>query len=119
MPSGVYNRPKHWTNSGSFKKGCIPFYKIHPELALKGENSPNWKGKNIKYRSLHHWVQDNLGIPKKCEHCGKEWDKPKSIQWANKSHKYLKNLTDWISLCVPCHRKYDISYKRKQSNLFQ
>lgn len=30
-----------------------------------------------------------------------------SIHWANRSHKYLRDLTDWTALCIPCHRKHD------------
>ena len=72
--------------------------------------------KVISYRGLHHWVKRYKGTPKKCEHCGKEKSNPKSIHWANKSHKYLRNLTDWIQLCVLCHKKYDIQYKKHAIN---
>ncbi len=32
---------------------------------------------------------------------------PKGIQWANKSHTYKRELTDWFALCGTCHKKYD------------
>jgi hypothetical protein len=72
-----------------------------------GKNHPTWKGQEVGYRGLHYWIRRVLGIPLKCKKCGKVRTTPKSVQWANKSHKYLRNKKDWISLCVPCHRKYD------------
>ena len=66
-----------------------------------------WKGNNVGYRALHYWVQSKLGKAIKCEVCGKEWNKPRSIGWANVDHSYKRNLTDWISLCSTCHGQYD------------
>ncbi len=31
----------------------------------------------------------------------------KMIHWANISHKYKRDLDDWIEMCVPCHKAYD------------
>ena len=33
--------------------------------------------------------------------------KRRRIQWANISGNYLEEKTDWIALCVPCHKKFD------------
>ena len=71
-----------------------------------GENHPKWN-KNVGYMGLHAWVRKHLGKPNICEHCGKSGLSGKKIHWANKSHKYLRDLTDWLRLCVPCHKKYD------------
>ena len=81
-------------------KGRIPFWII-------GEKNNNWKGNKVGYRALHYWVYTWLGKPKICEFCGKEYIAPKSIHWANKSGKYLRDLSDWISLCPSCHKEYD------------
>lgn len=81
-------------------------------ISLTGENNPRWKGDNVKKTGLHDWVYYHLGKPKKCEHCGKEsfW-----IDWANKSHEYKRDLSDWLALCRSCHRYYDSdSYKGKK-----
>ena len=69
-----------------------------------GELHPAWKGDAVGYRALHEWVESKLGKPKKCAHCGAE---NRVIQWANKSKRYLRDITDWIELCVPCHRVFD------------
>ena len=74
---------------------------------MQGENNAQWKGEGIKYRRLHSWVQKYLGKPNTCEHCGKTNLSGHSIHWANKSREYLRDLTDWIRLCVKCHKQYD------------
>ena len=72
-----------------------------------GEKRIRWLGDKAGYKSLHVWVTRHLGRPDTCEHCGKSGLSNRRIHWANKSHKYLRDLTDWLRLCVPCHRKYD------------
>lgn len=66
---------------------------------------PNYKyDDTINYSTLHHWVTRKLGKPVRCEHCGqvKDW-----MQWASKSHEYKRDVSDWLSLCIPCHQLYD------------
>ena len=65
---------------------------------------------NVSYESLHRWVIRWRGNPPVCEHCGKIGIKQSgrwTIQWANKSKNYFRDLNDWIGLCVSCHRKFD------------
>lgn len=77
-----------------------------------GSKNGMWKANNVSYRALHNWVERNLGKPIECEFCGKEKTTPKSIHWANKSRQYKRDLIDWISLCVVCHKKYDMANRR-------
>lgn len=70
---------------------------------IQGENNYAWKGDKVSYSALHHWVKRELGKPLECEHCGS----CKNLHWANKSREYKRLLTDWISLCAKCHKKYD------------
>jgi len=93
-----HNKGKHW--------------KISPEKRAnmnrgEGEESPHWIGDEVGYRGLHDWVRKNKGKPIECEFCGKKKTTPNSIHWANKSHKYKRDLDDWLALCVKCHKKYD------------
>ena len=74
-----------------------------------GKTNPLWKGNRVGYRALHSWVMRQLGKPIKCEFCGKEKTTPKSIHWASKSREYKRNLSDWLSLCVRCHKFYDLN----------
>lgn len=75
---------------------------------LVGDKGYNWLGDDVGYSGLHIWVKKNLGKPPKCEHCEKDNLFGKAIHWANKDHKYRRNLEDWIRLCAACHTKYDI-----------
>lgn len=70
----------------------------------KEEKSMFWKGDAVGYSGLHKWVYRQLGEPKKCEHCGTRKGR---LEWANKSHKYKRILSDWMALCKKCHKEYD------------
>lgn len=41
--------------------------------------------------------------PEQCEHCGCT----ETVEWANRSQTYQRDLDDWLALCRPCHRTYD------------
>lgn len=77
-----------------------------------GKKNHEWKGDKVSYRVLHHWVVRHLGKATVCSFCGNISTYPRSIQWANKSHNYCRELNDWISLCIPCHKKYDLKVKK-------
>lgn len=82
---------------------------LKPAWIPEGEEHSNWKGDKVGYFGLHHWVYKVKGKPRYCEHC-EQSDKPlSSYNWANKSHRYLRQEDDWIRLCIPCHKKYDAS----------
>jgi len=72
---------------------------------ISGKNNYAWKGDKASYFAIHAKIQRQKGKAKKCEHCGTEKGK---IEWANKDHEYSRNPEDYISLCVRCHRKYDV-----------
>lgn len=76
-----------------------------------GKKHHFWKGNGVGMIALHSWVKRKLGCPPKCEKCGFESKSNHKIHWANKSHKYKRDLNDWIRLCVPCHKRFDIDYK--------
>lgn len=75
--------------------------KKRPEVS--GEKNKNWKGDNVGYIALHAWVKKYLGRADKCTFCSST----QKIQWANKSQKYRRDLSDWIKLCSKCHFRYD------------
>lgn len=64
-----------------------------------------FKGTETEYKALHNWVRSQLGEPSKCEKC--QTTQSKRFEWANKSGKYLRDITDWIRLCTPCHLRMD------------
>ena len=92
---------------------CFKIYwikKIEPNIKrikVFGKKNSAWKGKNVGYYGIHHWVNNNKGTPKKCEICGIE--SAKKYEWANKDHKYKRNLNDYLRMCTRCHRKYDLN----------
>jgi len=100
MPKGVKHKFKQPHNNW-YSKGSNPW-----NIGIKGELCSNWKGDNVGYDALHGWVERELGKPKKCTFCGVS-DENKKYEWANKSGKYKRDLTDWIRLCKKCHHKYD------------
>lgn len=105
------------TKSKYCSKQCLYTYRVMPEKRKayvvrnpKRKTGPNpnhylFKGEAASYISIHGWVARHRGKASKCEHCGTETGK---IQWANKSHEYKRELTDWIQLCIICHRKHDL-----------
>ena len=95
--------------SGKIKP--INFWKGKKRLNVSNENHWAWKGDNVRYSALHTWVKRHLGKPDWCEYCGKTGLKGAKINWANKNHKYLRNINDWMRLCAKCHAKYDIKNK--------
>jgi len=72
-----------------------------------------WKGDNAGYGAIHGWIKRVLGRPNKCEKCGLESDNKNMIQWANKDHKYKRDISDWMRLCAKCHTHYDIKFNNK------
>ena len=70
-----------------------------------GNRSHLWKGDSVSYRGLHKWIELRLGKPRLCQLC--KTTTAKNYQWANISHLYKRDLTDWLRLCIPCHVKYD------------
>ncbi len=73
-----------------------------------GEKNIMWKGENAGYHALHKWISAARGNPKECELCFRT-DK-KKYEWASKTHKYLRDVSDWMRVCTSCHRKYDIEH---------
>jgi hypothetical protein len=109
--------------SESAKKRCTKEWRENISIKKKGSKVPSmrgiknhlWKGDSVGYRALHSWVTRNKGKPNRCEHCFKleRITGKRIIQWANISRQYKRKISDWISLCVPCHKRYDKNYKNK------
>lgn len=78
-----------------------------------GSKNSNWKGDNVGYIALHDWVDIHMPDIKECMYCGSE----DSLQWANISRKYKRDLSDWMRLCRGCHRRYDGQYKLEKFEL--
>jgi len=89
-------------------KGNAGFWTGKRRPDISGENNRVWVGNKVSYRALHSWVARWLGKPQRCTVCGKEQSKTgKAVHWANRTGNYLRDLSDWISLCAKCHRAHD------------
>jgi len=60
---------------------------------------------HAEYIKLHDWVRSQRGKPRKCDNCGVT-DRPQ-YYWANISHEYKWDLSDWARLCGSCHQWFD------------
>ena len=82
-------------------------------LRREGRECWNFKGDEVGYHALHHWISRKLGKPSHCEDCGRtEPPVGKGVtrsyfQWANISGEYKRVLSDWKRLCYLCHKIFD------------
>jgi hypothetical protein len=91
----------------------VCYYAYQKRTRPKEDKSWNWKGSKVGKAALHNWVERQLGKPQKCDHCGTT-DILKKYEWANKSQKYKRELSDWMRLCTKCHWKYDHKIRIKK-----
>lgn len=96
----------HLSPKSEWKTGHKPWTTGKKRLEITGDNHWFWKGDKAKYGTIHDWVYYHKGKPTKCDHCGKKGT-TRTIHWANVDHKYRRDLSDWISLCISCHREHD------------
>jgi len=61
----------------------------------------------MTYRGIHQWVERYLGKPQICSEC--DVTDKKRYHWANLSGEYRQDVSDWVRLCVPCHKRYDLN----------
>jgi len=85
--------------------------------AQRGEKGSNWKGDEVGYHGIHVWLHKNFGKANKCENekcfyprmgSKKFLRKPYRYEWALlKGKEYKRIRSNFIQLCIACHRKYD------------
>lgn len=90
------------------KMGILQKGKKKPWISIRNqklteEKALNWKGDKVRYRTLHKWVEKHLGKANKCmknlRHTSTRY------HWANISHTYKRDLSDWIQMCPSCNGK--------------
>ena len=101
MPKGIKGFQKGHTlgkaNAGRKRPDVVKRNKI---LSFKGDEA--------EYSAKHKWINRNYGSPRYCEFCKRSNLNKRQYNWANIDHKYKRVETDWIRLCVSCHRFHDI-----------
>ena len=103
--------PGHDLKSGAINSCGCNAYKWVSEAKL-AEKNPMWKGDKVGYQALHGWVRRRLHKTKLCEKCHKSLP----YDLANRSGKYLRDLSDWEWLCRRCHMLGDGRMKNLRSN---
>lgn len=79
---------------------------LNPSVSKEKIKQKNWGSKDIQ--CIHKWVKYHKGTPQICEKCKKTNEV--RYEWANKDHRYKRNLNDYIRLCSKCHRKNDLKF---------
>lgn len=117
-----FDNINHRNTSWKTRKFCSSSCSAKANIR-KGEKNNNWKGNNVGYDALHSWLCRKLGKAKICANSTKQFlPKPcslisKKFHWSNLSGKYKRNITDWVSLCVSCHRIMDFKpFKHKHNS---
>lgn len=115
VPKTAYKKGD--TRGHRYPKGHKPWNKGIDWIEKREEGHPNWKGDNVGYGGLHTWVRKHLEKAERCEYedCiypriganKKILPYPKQFEWANISHEYKRDLSDWIQLCQSDHWLYD------------
>ncbi len=87
------------TNSGSFKKGTIPW------------NKGIFK-KDADYFQIHKWIRRNYGNADHCQNINCENDSI-FFDWAKLPNaQYDHNIENYIQLCRKCHRLMDVKKEK-------
>lgn len=75
--------------------------------ARSEEKGSNWAGDDVGYDGIHQWIRKHKGKANICSFNSDHKDTFR-YEWANISGSYLRNVDDFVSLCVKCHRHYDL-----------
>ena len=63
------------------------------------------------YHRAHYYIAKIAGKPNQCEKCNKTDSNTRKFHWANLSGLYRLDRSDWLRLCVSCHKKMDNNRK--------
>lgn len=73
---------------------------------IRNEQRYNWTGSAVGYFALQAWVGRAKGKPHACELCGTQ--KEQRYYWISRSGQRLRDLDDWMGVCIPCRRKQQV-----------
>jgi len=72
-------------------------------LSKLNNKNPMWRGDNVSYITLHHWVTRHKPKPLLCSKC----KKIPPYDLANISGEYKRDINDFKWLCRSCHMRED------------
>jgi len=90
-----YNRMRRYGDLTTVRKGSPG----------RGPAHHSWKGASASYTALHNRVYRARGKASCCEQCGAG---DRRYEWAMRHGTDGTDVMDYISLCLPCHRTYDL-----------
>ena len=92
--------------------------------AKRGKLNSAWKGNKAGYRAFHCWIRKHFGKANKCENRNKQIlsfncsGKSNNFEWAKiQGRRCSRKKSDYIQLCISCHRKYDFRPKNKKCKI--
>lgn len=109
----IHGHNKPWKGKNFSKEHCDNLSKAHIGIQA-GENNATWKGDKVGYSGLHHWLRREMGEKTDCVKCCSDY----CVHIANKSGKYLRDISDYSWLCIKCHRKHDGWYEKMYKTRF-
>lgn len=74
----------------------------------------HYKDRTYSYSYAHKWVHRKYGKAFMCESLDCQ-QLSTYFTWANMSHQYKLDITDWKQLCRSCHAKFDVTDYLKES----
>lgn len=77
------------------------------------ELNPRWKGDKAGFSAMHQWLKRRVGKASFCTF-DKTHESKGGFEWANISHEYKREVSDYMSLCRRCHMKYDMTPEKKE-----
>lgn len=93
---------------------CYNRWRRHGDVTVVKKGSPgkgpahhSWKGADATYAALHNRVYRARGKASGCAHCGTD-DPAKHYEWAMLHGTDGTDVSNYVSLCRPCHRTYDL-----------
>lgn len=100
MTKGLYSKSKEHRKKLSES--------LSGKMQMKNYNLDNISTVGTReYREIHRWIRSVLGAPMICFFCLDDWCSDRSYNWANLSHEYKRDVSDWTRLCKKCHWNYD------------
>ena len=80
-----------------------------------GNKNPSWKGNDVSYNGLHRWFRENYGKADRCINTECNGVSKKYVYALKKGYVHRRNIKNYMMLCEPCHKKYDLGgIPRKQ-----
>jgi len=95
----------------SRRKVMSPEARAKISHATRDDKNPAWLGDAAGYSAVHNWIRKRKPKTGRCQNCGAQ----RHTQWANVSREYRRELEDFVELCVPCHKRYDLNCLREEN----